>query len=215
MRRVKPLIKLFIRPLLVILAVFMAALTVSTTLARYVRGTDKVPNNFTSAGSVNPSVDPKDWTINVGETGYPVYVRAVVIISWKSVENENENEDDVVYVKPIEGTDYEIEYNLADWQPIENTEKNETYYYYVGSNDDSPAGVVKSNGTTTNLMTFNDKNTKPPFDGYKLNVEVIVQTVQAAGKADEDNPNGEIPAWWDAWGFGKNPLSPDTESGSG
>lgn len=224
MKSKKQSIKLFIIPLLVILAVIIVALTVGFTLALYIRGTDDVPNDFKSTGSINPTVIngamTDDGGLNVGETGYPVYVRVEVIITWKK-------DGEVLYLKPIAGTDYEFAYNSDDWYAVELRDKKDkvitTYYYFIGSdsnNEEDPTylnGVVKSGGTTTTLITSFalTEDSKPPIEGYELNVEIIVQTVQAVGKTDEDeNGENEIPAWWDAWGLGKDPLNPDSYSGT-
>lgn len=219
MKRENPLVKRLIL-VFVVLAVIAAALIVTPTLALYIRGADDVNNEFGSVGSINPEVvngklneDGKmeDVRIYVGKTGYPVYVRVEVFIAWQ----KDGTVLGVAY--PKKDVDYTVTYNTADWLKIDN------YYYFVGKGSQNEEtgktdylnGVVKSEGITSALISeFAVKSgTKPPFDGYELNVQVIVQTVQAVGKTDEDN--GEIPAWWDAWGFTKDPFNSDNNSGTG
>ena len=225
MKREKPLIKRLI-PLLVILAVVIVALAVVPTIARYIRGAEDVKNGLESIGSKTPTVvngelkngKMQDVKINVGDTrkdpkdsndfGYPVYVRVKVLITWKS-ESGN-----VLYLDPEasytddEGEfvekDYEVTYG-ADWTKIGD------YYYYLGSNDDSLNGVVKSNGLTTALITsLEDNKTKLPYDGYDLNVEIIVQTVQAVGYTDDDF----LTACEDAWNLPSGTLKDALGNGS-
>ena len=216
MKREKRLTKRYIIPLLVILAVFIAALAVVPTLARYLRGADDVKNNFTAVGSDKPIVND-DYTITVGNKGYPVYVRVKVLITWKNADGK------VLYLEPEEydekakteteakGKVYHYDYSLtfndeSVWKPMKSYDSDEDreimYYYYIGTNSDSLKGVVKSSGKTEALINEFVDNTEAdgykyelPFDGYKLNLEIIVQTVQAVGRTDDDT----LAACEDAW----------------
>lgn len=82
----------------------------------------------------------------------------------------------------------------------QNSATNEVFYYY--------SIPVQSRGTATNgskptqiatpLLTefvFLSETAKPPMEGCILNVEIIVQTIQAIGYTDENDD----PAWKDAW----------------
>ena len=227
MKREKPLVKRLIL-LIVVLAAIAAALIVTPTLARYIRGAADVNNGFGSVGSINPEVvngklneDGKmeDVCIYVGKTGYPVYVRVEVRITWQKDGAVLGIAYPQEYDESKNVGDYTVTYNIHDWQKVGN------YYYFVGKGSQNEEtgktetdylnGVVKSEGYTSALIEefARTENSKPPFAGYELNVEVIVQTVQAVGKTDEDN--GEIPAWWDAWGFTKDPFNSDNNSGTG
>ena len=197
MKREKSLIKRWIS-LIAILAALVVVVAIVPTLARYIRGTKDVPNDFESAGSDNPTVNA-DWTITVEDKGYPVYVRAEVLVTWQK-------DGDVLYLDPKVNKDYVVSY-YDEWKPIthdEGTASEKTYYYYMGSNDDSQNGIVLSGGKTSALMTYKSLNTNPPIEGYQLHVEVIVQTVQAVGKTDAENEADEILAWWDAWGLSES-----------
>lgn len=219
MKRKMQFIKPLIVPLLVILAVYTVALVSVPSLARYIRGTADLKNKLQSVGSADPKVNA-DWTITVEDKGYPVYVRVEVIISWKNKDGE------VLYVKPKEYDDekkegdYIIKYS-DDWVPITRHDADKgyqkTYYYFIGSDTDNEAnptylhGVVKSGCTTTAIIkSFEDKKTNSAllYDGYELNVEIIVQTVQAVGYTDDDT----LTACEDAWGLAHGALTPNTDS---
>ena len=259
-------------PLLVVVAVVLVALVVTPVLARYIRGTSELPNDFGSKGSVNPAVHNKERTdgklvggkltnvyFSVGKTDYPVYVRVKVIITWKSEEGNVlywEPEGKVIGAEPETGDnteetaggtgestdgntegsgdstegeqqepsyDYTIEYNNADWIYLDddNDSDNNGYWYYIGTkkNGDkiiSKDGVVISQGETTELVkSFNkQEEATAPFDGYELDVEFIIQTVQVVGTTNSDSEKGEILAWQDAWGL-KNDFGSDMEPDTG
>lgn len=210
MKREKSLIKRFI-PLLVILAVLIVALAVVPTIARYLRGAADLPNEFDSIGSVNPSVKNgelkdgklKDVYFNVGKTQYPVFVRVKILVTWKATDGS------VLYTKPQastqgdEGNKVEGDYSIL-FADDSGWEKLGEYYYYT-------KGVISEGDTTVLVTSFEQLTMDAPInkEKYEMNVEFIVQTVQAVGKTDEDN--GEIPAWQDAW---KDDLN-SGNSGSG
>ena len=216
MKREKSSIKRYIA-LFVILAVLIVALAVAPTIARYLRGAADLPNEFDSTGSVEPSVNNgelkdgklKDVSFNVGTTGYPVFVRVKILVTWKAKDGS------VLYWEPqasyqnAEGEEVEGDYSIvfaenAGW------EKLGEYYYYT-------KGVISEGNTPVLVTSFEQLTTEAPInkEKYKMNVEFIVQTVQAVGKTDEDNEAGEIPAWKDAWKDDLNPGSgSDSESGN-
>lgn len=177
-------------PLIVICTVLIFSV-VSLVSAYYIRKTDEVTNKFTPADSVKPTVFEnfdgaikKNVQFNVGNTGYSVFVRVAVVVTWK-------NDDDIVYFDtPKAGEDYMIEYDLDNgW--VQDTDG---YYYYT-----SAVGTGKS--TPVLVKTCTEVKDKAP-EGYHLSVEFIVQTVQAAGYTDlntEDPTSTEIPAYKDAW----------------
>lgn len=190
--------------LLIVLAA-VAAFAVAVSAA-YIKLAD-VNNNFSPADSIDPEVVEKfeefdktlkkDVYFEVGETEYPVYVRVALVFTWQ-------NEDGIVYFsKPVEATpilgdgdeiigysgDYTIDLNIDaddDWML-----GDDGFYYYKYP--------VQSDDPTTILINECRQVNDAPADGYTLSVEIIVQTVQAVGFTDEDNENGVIPAYQDAW----------------
>ena len=214
--------KKFVRivPLLIVLAAVLIAIT-SFLFAAYMKRTANVKNTFIPAKSITPEVkehfDGKEKTdvrFYVGNTGYPVYVRASIVVTWKRDDSDASvgDQDDVYYLKPVEGWldegdpdtedddvyygDYLMDLNLsADGWVKEKSEVDGLYYYYY-------VLPVESGGETGILINkcvqINPENA--PL-GYILSVDIIVQTVQAIGTTDEDNTNvgGNAPAYKDAW----------------
>lgn len=184
------------RNVIIVLAAMMlvAAITAGSVFAYLRAQTDAVKNDFGVAGEADPTVeesvnDPltvkKDVTVKVPETGYAVYVRAVIVVTWKNSEN-----GDVLGQAPVAGTDYVIDLNTTGWF------EEGGYYYctnYVKSGDNSPILI--------NSVSLAPNVTAP--SGFGLNVEIITQTIQAAGTTDVSN-GSEIPAVTDAWGITVN-----------
>ncbi|MCH5192288.1 MAG: hypothetical protein J1F23_09020 [Oscillospiraceae bacterium] len=194
------------------IVILLVTLITASVVAKYIKNTADVKNTFKPAASVTPEIieefEEHDDTLKknvhfkVGTTEYPVYVRAAIVITWQ-------NEDGVVYfsepnkAKPIydEGIiigydgDYYIDLNSTDWEYNED----DGFYYYK-----SP---VESGKETTNLIYECRQINAAPVEGYTLSVEIIVQTVQAIGYTDEDNPNGVIPAYQDAWTLYTEPTT--------
>lgn len=178
------------RILPVILAVlFVIAVTVATVYAYLKTSTPAVENTFSAAQdpevtiteSFDPDTEKKNVAVKVGDTGYSVYIRAVIVVTWKNAEN-----GDVLATKPVAGTDYEISLNTSDW-----FEKDGFYYYKA---------PVPSKGTTADLIISCKPIAGKTPAGYGLNVEIVAQTIQSAGKTDA----GDIPAVTDAWGVAVN-----------
>lgn len=175
------------RILPVILAVlFVIAVTVATVYAYLKTSTDPaVKNTFSAAQdpeatiteSFDPNAEKKDVAVKVGKTGYSVYVRAAIVVTWKNAEN-----GDVLATKPVAGVDYTITLNDSDW-----FEKDGFYYHKA---------AVPSEGTTANLIISCKPIAGKAPAGYGLNVEIVAQTIQSAGTTD----TGDTPAVTDAWG---------------
>ncbi|MBE6578271.1 MAG: hypothetical protein E7651_00515 [Ruminococcaceae bacterium] len=176
------------RILPVILAVtFVLAVTVATVYAYLSASTNTVSNSFsadvdpdiTIAESFNPDTDnvKTDVAVQVGKTGYTVYVRAAIVVTWKDASGN------VLATKPVSPTDYTITLNDTNW--FLHTDG----YYYCKS------PVQSGNATPVLITTCAPVEGKTPA-GYGLNVEIIAQAVQAKGTTDV----GGTPAVTDAWG---------------
>lgn len=175
----------------------IAAVTVATVYAYLKTSTPAVTNSF--AADVDPDItitesfkdDVKsNVAVQVGDTGYSVYVRAAIVVTWKNAEN-----GDVLATKPVAGVDYTITLNDSDW-----FEKDGFYYHKA---------AVPSEGTTANFIISCKPIAGKAPAGYGLNVEIVAQTIQSAGTTD----TGDTPAVTDAWGVyvdsdGKLSLSP-------
>jgi len=176
------------RILPVLLAVtFVLAVTVATVYAYLSASTNTVSNSFsadvdpdiTIAESFNPDTDnvKTDVAVQVGKTGYTVYVRAAIVVTWKDASGN------VLATKPVSPTDYTITLNDTNW--FLHTDG----YYYCKS------PVQSGNATPVLITTCAPVEGKTPA-GYGLNVEIIAQAVQAKGTTDV----GGTPAVTDAWG---------------
>ena len=163
----------------------ISAITAGGVFAYLRTVSDPVENDFVLAPEKDPLIKEsfdenvkKDVCVKVDDIGYAVYVRAAIVITWKDGENGN-----VLGQPPVEGTDYEISLNTVDW-----FEHDGFYYYKTPVNSGGETEVL------INSVSLKDGVSAP--EGYGLNVEIIAQTIQAAGKTDDP----EIPAVTDAWG---------------
>lgn len=172
--------------ILLFVILVLAAIITTYVVANYVRNSDDVNNTFEPAVSVNPVItedfddyEKKDVSFNPGDTGYPVYVRATIVVTWK------DQSGNVYFSVPEKGVDYTLDLNLGGSGWVEGT--GDGFYYYTYA--------VESNADTPVLIESSEQLKPAPESGYTLSVEIIVQTVQAVGKTDDDNTD----AWKDAW----------------
>lgn len=192
------------RIILIVLAVVLVIAV--PVMAYYLKNSGEVSNNFHPADSITPTVAERfknnvkeDVCVEVGVTEYPVYVRAKILITWKDKKTGNVIYEEPIAPKPIldgdkiigyEG-DYLIDLNLSNngW-----VLESDGYYYYTTPVESGKKTDVLIKSLVPNVDTG---------DRY-LSAEIITQTVQAVGFTDEDNTNGVIPAYRDAWGLSKN-----------
>lgn len=156
----------------ILIAVLIMTATAGVVYAYLSTIGDSANNSFTPEQDENPviSVDSNTQkvSVDVGEPGYAVYVRAVVVVTWKS-------ESDVYATAPTYTVTFE---NAEDW-----FEKDGFYYFksslYKGS---------------TSALTVDCSDTAP--EGYELHVEIIAQTIQALGTTDGENPTPAVQQAW-------------------
>lgn len=171
------------RLLPVLLAVtFVIAVTVATVYAYLSAQTDTVTNTFSAdedpSLTISENFDKQtksDVFVQVGETGYTVYVRAAIVVTWK---DDNGN---VLATKPVAGTDYTIVLNESDWF------EEDGFYYHKEP--------VPSGGSTKELIDSCAPISGKTPEGYGLNVEIIAQTIQAKGTTDDDGTSAVTDAW--------------------
>lgn len=131
---------------------------------------DEYINTFTPAISSNPDVTVNKTSqkatasVSVPDAGYPVYVRAAVVVNW--------TKDGRICATPNGAS-----YSVAD----PNWMKNGDFYYY---------------NSAINTLDDEFEVTYTDVDGYVVQVQVIVQTIQAVGTVDD----GTDTAVFDAWG---------------
>lgn len=212
-----------------VLPIVLATLVMTAVLvtASYVLRSEDVLNRFSPAEASNPEVNEsfdgilkENVSFQVEDMGYPVYVRAAIVVTWQKLVNDKNTtttDDDeyiVHYLEPKFGEDYEMTLNLlpdVDWEtyslggeqapgwvkgPMDLSGRQ--YYYYTVP--------VDSGESTEVLLSSCNQLGDPPEEGYTLSVELIVQTVQAVGWTDDTSED----AWKDAWFTSSHP---DDEAG--
>ncbi len=171
---------------LLVSLILLFTVAAGATIAYMFLGTSAVTNTFTAATEATPEIKEtfKDLTkyevkVNVGNTGYAVYVRAKVVINWT-----NESGDVLAVTPPVEGQDYTISYNPdGGWQYC----AGDGFWYYT---------APVSKGETKQLIKECTAISPAPIDGYTLQVDILTQTIQAAGTSTEGTP--AVTAAWGA-----------------
>ena len=167
---------------LILILVAVVSLTTGVVVAYLSATTDAVSNTFVPDEPTNPSVaetfdgnTKQNVSVNVGDPGYAVFVRAAVIVTWQ-------DKDGNVYGEvPVAGTDYEISFNESQWF------LQDDFWYCTDP--------VNAGNSPVLITTCTPKDGRAP-DGYTLNVEIMTQTIQALGTTD----TGNTPAATNAWG---------------
>ena len=166
---------------LLLILVAVVSLTTGVVVAYLSTSTEEVSNSFVPETSETPAVEEtfdqkvkQDVSVDVGDPGYAVFVRAAVIVTWQ-------DEDGNVYGKaPEAGVDYTISYNDTNWF------LKDGFWYCRES--------VASGNTPVLITTCSPIAGKAP-DGYSLNVEIMTQTIQALGTTDADGTLAVTDAW--------------------
>ena len=168
----------------------VAAITAGSVVAYLKLNTGTVQNDFSVAPEHTPVIDEsfdgtikQDVKVDIGNPVYAVYVRAAIVITWKNGENGS-----VLGQPPVKDTDYVIVLNTTEWF-------EEGGFYYCKNYVNSGSGSGNESPVLIESVKLKDGAVVPA--GYTLNVEIIAQTIQAAGKTDV----GDIPAVTDAWGI--------------
>lgn len=185
-----------------LILLLLASLAAVPMYAKYIKQTNEIKNTFSHVDTSGPEIEEKfeknikeDVYVSVGETKYPVYVRAAIVITWKKEvevtdEDGNTVKDYIVYsVLPDPETDYVLTLNLAENNGWIYNESDGFYYYTQPVESKGKTGVLIEKCVQAD--PFN------PPEGYFLSVEIIAQTVQAVGSTDDD----KFLAYQDAWGI--------------
>ena len=143
--------------------------------------TISIQETFTTNGQNN--LVKQNVSVNVGNPGYAVYVRALIVVSWK------DKDGNAYWEGPDEG-DYHMTLDLSQWF------KEGEFYYLRPQMVQGMAGYPN----TPILITECYQVGEPPVPGYTLHVEIFAQTIQAVGTTDE----GDVPAVTNAWGIHVN-----------
>lgn len=189
--------------ILIISACVIALLSISV-MAYLSTSTDGVSNIFRPADEKTPNIlegddgNPFDGItkekvrVDVGATGYAVYVRAVIVVNWEENKEDIEGKKTIIGDTgifhgdaPVAGEDYIINLNT---EPSAPWFRGADGFYYHKT-------MINSEGATADLIESCQVVTGKAPDGYHLDVQIVAQTIQALGGTDEDN----TPAVTDAW----------------
>lgn len=165
----------------VALLIFVA---VGTTLAYVFTQTDPVENTFKPSKvscAVVENGNPRENTANVVQTDNSktnvqikntgdtdAYIRVTVVVNWMSADGTK-----VWATKPVEDTDYSINWAFDDTEnPTAWDPGSDGYYYYKNS-------VVPNGGVTEILINEAKVLKEAPQEGYYLSIEIVASAIQA------------------------------------
>ena len=168
---------------LVIAAALALVTAIGGTMAWLTTHSEGLTNTFTPAkieGEVKETFEnPFDTKSNVyiqNTSDVPVYVRVALVPTWTKAETVENVTKYVPVAEPVTGTDVSIDgVNWDKFKPTDSdwVQGNDGYYYYT-----KPLAAKDSDGSTTPNL-FNVANAVPK-DGYHMNLQVLLQMIQAA-----------------------------------
>jgi len=146
------------------------SISTSVVVSYFFNKSQPLKNSFNAAKVYEPTIledfsdgdlIKKNVKININSKSIASYVRAKVVISWKDDKNN------ILAIEPVAGTDYKISYNLGKWMFA-----SDGFYYYS----------EPLLGDSDILINECEVISKSPVNGYKLNVEILAQSVQSVPK---------------------------------
>lgn len=186
-----------------LIAVLVITAATGAVYAYLSASTGPVKNTFAPDSATQPSiVETFDKTVkrnvavDVGDPGYAVYVRVAIVATWQKTDSEG----NVIihWQMPVGaetnavGVDYLLDWNDEDWF----LGKDGFYYHKKMVTCDGTEGSSRTKVLINECYQMH----AAPEPGYKLHVEIVVQTIQAKGSTDADG----TPAVTDAWGVKVN-----------
>ena len=188
------------RSISLLASVLVIALSVITVAAYLFINLDPLTNNFQAAVAQDPTVLNTDgkYSVQVPNNGYAVYVRAAIVVNWKTEDGTK-----ILGDVPVPGVDYTLTTNSTEWF------KGSDGFYYLKSMIIPPEGTEPVNTSVLieefkklkGSIMYDDADLDDIKDEYFLNIDIISQTIQALGTTDAvslEYPNGK-PAVVDAW----------------
>lgn len=171
--------KINILAAVLIASVLLLTASIGTVYAYLSATTEEHTDTFIPADAVIPivSVSPPQTgtataSVTVPNAGYPVYVRAAVVVNWIKINKENRK----ICATP-DGAQYSV--STDGWT------ENGNFYYYNSAIDASNDVVLQN----TITVTYTE------VDGYEVQVQVIAQTIQAVGTVDNETNTAVFDAW--------------------
>lgn len=128
------------------------------------------------ASAIKPKVTvTDDYCVKVENPKYSVFLRANIVVAWENIESGN-----ILAEMPEAGKDYELSLvQDGKWHY-----HSDGFYYYKEE--------VQTDTVTDPVISFNALTEK---EGYVLSVRVIAQSIQAAGKTDDNTKTAVEDAW--------------------
>ena len=177
------------RSISLLASVLVIALSVITVAAYLFINLGPVTNIFKPAVAEDPTVK-NDYTVQVPNKGYAVYVRAAIVVNWQYKDGEGNVK--VLGDVPVEGVDYTLTLNADDW-----LKGSDGFYYYktmvTPAEKDTTASIVSEFTTLKTVV----------YDGveYSVNIDIISQTIQALGTTDDGTKRAVEDAWGERFTF--------------
>lgn len=149
------------------LSIVFLIISISFVVAYFFNSSTGLTNKFESANIYEPTIIEdftdgdfvkKNVKVKVNDDSFPCYVRVKVVFNWK------DDDGNILAVSPTEGVDYTISYKIGKWN-----KGSDGFYYYNKS----------LTGETDILIEECSVINSSPAEGYRLNVDVLVQSVQA------------------------------------
>ena len=174
-----------------LISLLIVALSVITVAAYLFINFGSLSNNFKVAEDDNPyySVTDGKYSVKVPNKGYAVYVRAAIVVNWKTGDGTK-----ILGDVPLSGVDYNLTLNTTNW-----FKAPDGFYYHKAmvtppaDGDGYTQTLIEKFETVTNSVMYEGET-------YFLNIDIVSQTIQALGTTDV----GDIPAVEDAWGIKVN-----------
>lgn len=161
--------------LFLIFAVALILLGTSISFAFLFNFSNEVSNKFGGSKIYEPVIledfangdlIKRNVKIDVSSYEYYTYVRVKIIINWQNDEGK------ILTQMPKSGEDYNIVFRFGNWLLGEDG-----YYYYLSPLD----------GVSDVLIEECQLLSDSPVDGYRLNVDIIAETVQSEPRSAVSN----------------------------
>ena len=146
--------------ILLLSAIVLVSGALSATVAILVTRTDTADNTF-SPPHVRITLRDYDEITNIGNV--PVYVRALAVVNWMSLEDEHT----IHAVKPKVGQDLEITFITENWFLA-----SDGFYYYK-----KPIQPGEHVALVYEAYQLTEK------DGFKMELEILSSSIQASDEA--------------------------------
>lgn len=174
--------------------VFLAAVISADVPAKYVKAPVMLENRFVPAEYDQPRITDElkpdedtgyyyktNLVITPSVSGYPVYVRVLLAVSWQ------DSSGNIYGRQPVRDADYTLSYNEDDWFLHDGF-----YYCRTAVFNTAAPPLIKSTQRLAQL--------RAAPDGCVMHAEVAAETIQAVGNTLDGTGQPQEKAVLDAWG---------------